>query len=164
MQEDSRQAMAEEKIVVGQQAPDFTLRDENRQEVRLSDLRGQPVMIVFYPFAFSPVCQGELCTIRDEWSAFERAGARVLAISRDSVWALKAWKEQQGFKHTLLSDPKGEVARLYGCWNEDLAAAERLTVVLDRNGVVTYVTRSPSLATPRDQLEALRAVQEAASR
>ena len=155
--------MAEEKITVGQQAPDFTLRDSDRQEVKLSDLRGQPVMIAFYPAAFSPVCSGEMCTIRDEWAGFEQAGAKVLAISRDGVWSLKAWKEQQGFKHTLLSDPKGEVARLYGAWNEDLALAERVTVVVDPEGKVTYVTRSPSIPTPRDQMEALEAVKAAAA-
>jgi mycoredoxin-dependent peroxiredoxin len=97
--------MAEEKIKVGQQAPDFTLRDSDRQEVKLSDLRGQPVMIAFYPAAFSPVCEGEMCTIRDEWAGFAQAGAKVLAISRDGVWSLKAWKEQKGFQHTLLSAP-----------------------------------------------------------
>jgi peroxiredoxin len=154
--------MAEETIQVGQEAPDFTLRDEERKEVKLSELRGQPVMIAFYPLAFSPVCQGEMCSIRDEWGGFEQAGAKVLAISRDSVWSLKAWKEQQGFKHTLLSDMKGDVARVYGAWNEDLGLAERLTVVLDRNGKVTYVTRSASIPTPRDQMEALAAVKAAA--
>lgn len=155
--------MAEEKIKVGQEAPDFTLRDEDNAEVRLSSLRGRPVMIVFFPLAFSPVCQGEMCAIRDGWAGFEQAGAKVLAISRDSRWALKAWKEQQGFKHTLLADMKGEVARLYGAWNEDLALAERLTVVVDPNGKVTYVTRSPSIPTPRDQMEALAAVKAAAA-
>jgi mycoredoxin-dependent peroxiredoxin len=153
--------MAEEKIKVGQEAPDFTLRDENRQEVKLSDLRGQPVMIAFYPFAFSSVCQGEMCTIRDAWSDFMATGARVLAISRDSIFSLKAWKEQQGFQHTLLSDMHGNVARDYGAWNEQLGAAERVTVVIDKDGKVTYVTRSENLGTPRDQMEALDALKQA---
>lgn len=155
--------MPEEKIKVGQEAPDFTLRDEDRKEVKLSDLRGQPVMIAFYPMAFSPVCQGEMCTIRDEWAGFEQAGAKVLAISRDNVWSLKAWKEQQGFKHTLLSDMKGDVARQYGAWNEAAGLAERLTVILDKHGRVTYVTRSEAIGTPRDQMEALEAVKAAAA-
>jgi peroxiredoxin len=155
--------MAEELIKVGQDAPDFTLRDEERNEVKLSGLRGQPVMIMFYPAAFSPVCSGEMCTIRDEWAGFDGAGAKVLAISRDGVWSLKAWKEQQGFKNTLLSDPKGDVARLYGAWNEQAGIAERLTVVVDPQGKVTYVTRSASIPTPRDQMEALAAVKAAAT-
>jgi len=154
--------MAEETIKIGQDAPDFTLRDEDRQEVTLSALHGQPVMIAFYPFAFSSVCQGEMCTIRDAWGDFLATGAKVLAISRDSSFALKAWKEQQGFKHTLLADIKGDVARKYGAWNEQVGAAERLTVVVDKNGKVTYVTRSENLGTPRDQMEALHALQEAA--
>jgi peroxiredoxin len=154
--------MAEETIKVGQEAPDFTLRDENRQEVSLSGLRGRPVMIMFYPFAFSGVCQGEMCTIRDTWPDFEGTGAKVLAISHDSPFALKAWKEQQGLKHTLLSDGKGQVARSYGAWNEAVGAAERLTVVVDKNGIVTYVTRSENLGTPRDQGEALKALQAVA--
>ena len=155
--------MPEEKIRVGQEAPDFTLPDENRQSVSLRDFRGRPVMIVFFPFAFSPVCQGEFCTIRDEWAGFEQAGATVLAISRDSVHSLRAWKEQQGFKHPLLSDMKGEVARLYGDWNEAAGFAERLTVILDKDGKVTYLTRTETISTPRDQLEALEAVKAAAA-
>lgn len=155
--------MADEKIKVGDEAPDFTLRDENNQQVKLSDLRGQPVMIMFYPLAFSPVCSGEMCSIRDNWSGFDAAGGKVLGISRDSVWSLKAWKEQQGFKNTLLSDMKGDVARLYGAWNESLGLAERLTVVLDKNGKVTYVTRSASIPTARDQNEALEALKAAAA-
>lgn len=155
--------MAGESITVGQEAPDFTLRDENRQEVKLSELRGHPVLIAFYPFAFSGVCQGEMCAIRDAWPDFLATGAKVLAISRDSVHALKAWKEQQGFQHTLLADMKGEVARQYGAWNEQVGAAERLSVVVDKNGQVTYVTRSENLGTPRDQMEALKALQAAAA-
>ena len=154
--------MANETITVGQEAPDFTLRDENREEVKLSALRGQPVMIAFYPFAFSSVCQGEMCTIRDAWGDFLATGAKVLAISRDNVFTLKAWKEQQGFKHTLLADMKGDVARQYGAWNEAVGAAERVTVVVDKGGKFSYVTRSENLGTPRDQMEALTALQAAA--
>ena len=150
--------MAEEKIQVGQEAPDFTLRDSDRQEVKLSDLRGQPVMVMFYPFAFSGVCEGEMCSIRDNWTEFEPTGAKVLAISRDSTHALRAWKEHAGLKHTLLSDANGAVAKEYGAWNEALTAAERLTVVIDKDGKVTYTTRSANLGTPRDQMEALAAI------
>ena len=120
-------------------------------------------MIVFFPFAFSPVCQGKFCTTRDEWAGFDEAGAKVLAISRDSVYCLRAWREQQGFKHTLLSHMRGEVARLYGAWNEAAGFAERLTVILDKDGRVSYVTRTETISTPCDQMEALAAVKAAAA-
>ncbi len=150
-----------EIIQVGQEAPDFTLRDEQNQEVTLSKLRGQPVVLVFYPLDFSPVCESEMCTIRDDWSEFVAAGARVLAISRDSVWTHKAWKEQRGLKHTLLADMKGDVARAYGAWNEQLGLAERLAVVIDGGGRARYLVRS-ELRTPRDFNAVLEAVRAAA--
>ena len=145
------------EIVVGQIAPDFTLPNENGQKVRLWDQRGSPVVLVFHPAAFSSVCTDELCAYRDDYSQFEAKGARVFSISRDTHWTLKAWKEAMSFKHTLLSDMKGDVARLYGCWNEELALAERLTVVVDKDGVIRYVTRSEILK-PRDHREALAAI------
>jgi len=144
-------------IEMGQEAPDFTLPDEKRQPVHLKDLRGSPVVLVFYPADFSPVCSEEMCAYRDDYSHFQARGARVFGISRDSVWAHKAFKESLGLTHTLLSDPKGEVARLYGTWNEDLALAERLTVVVDRDGIIRYLTRSEILK-PRDHREALAAL------
>jgi peroxiredoxin len=145
------------EIAVGQKAPDFTLPDENGQTVRLSDQRGKPVVLVFLPAAFSPVCTDEMCAYRDDYSDFEAKGTRVFSISVDSRWALKAWKEAMGFKHTLLSDTKGKVARLYDCWNEDLGLAERLTAVIDKDGVIRYTTRS-ELLKPRDHHEALAAI------
>jgi peroxiredoxin len=144
-------------IEVGQEAPDFTLKDENNQPVRLRDLRGTPVVLVFYPADFSPVCSGEMCGYRDDDSQFQARGARVFGISRDSVWAHKAFKDILGLTHSLLSDPKGEVARLYDTWNEDLALAERLTVVVDKDGIIRYLTRS-ELLKPRDHREALAAL------
>ncbi len=145
------------EIAVGQMAPDFTLPDENGENVRLSGQRGRPVVLVFLPAAFSPVCTDEMCAYRDDYSEFEAKGARVFSISVDSRWALKAWKDAMGFKHTLLSDTKGKAAKLYGCWNEELGLAERLTAVIDKDGVIRYVTRS-ELSKPRDQREALAAI------
>lgn len=145
-------------IEVGREAPDFTLRDENNQSVSLSELRGSPVVLVFYPADFSPVCSSEMCAYRDDYSQFEAKGARVFGISRDSPWAHKAFKDSLGLKHSLLADMKGEVARVYGCWNEDLGIAERLTVVIDADGVIRYVTRSEVLK-PRDHREALAALE-----
>ena len=144
-------------IEVAQEAPDFTLRDEDSQSVRLGELRGSPVVLVFYPADFSPVCSDEMCAYRDDYSQFQARGALVFGISRDSIWAHKAFKDSLGLTHSLLSDPKGEVARLYGTWNEDLALAERLTVVMDKDGIIRYLTRS-ELLKPRDHREALAAL------
>ena len=86
-------------VSVGQPAPDFTLRDENSQEVTLASLRGTPVVLVFYPADFSPICTNELCGIRDDFSAFEAKGAKIFGISRDSSWAHQAFKEKEGLRH-----------------------------------------------------------------
>ena len=145
------------EIAPGKEAPDFTLPDENGDKVRLLDQRGKPVVLVFLPAAFSPVCTSEMCAYRDDYSDFEAKGARVFSISHDSRWTLKAWKDAMGFKHTLLADTKGEVAKLYGCWNEELGLAERLTVVVDKDGIIRYTTRS-EMSKPRDYREALAAI------
>jgi peroxiredoxin (alkyl hydroperoxide reductase subunit C) len=144
-------------ISVGQQAPDFTLRDENNQEVTLSALRGSPIVLVFYPADFSPICTNELCAFRDDFGAFEAKGAKVFGISRDGMWAHRAFKEKEGLQHPLLADPDGRVARLYGCWNEQFGVAERLTAVIDRDGIVRYVVHNTA-AQPRDHREALAAL------
>jgi peroxiredoxin len=145
------------EIAVGQIAPDFTLVDENGQKVRLWDQRGSPVVLVFHPADFSPVCTSEMCNYRDDYSEFQQKGAKVFSISRDTHWTHKAWKEALGLKHTLLADVKGEVARLYGCWDEELGLAERLTVVIDKDGVIRYTARS-ELSQPRNHREALAAI------
>ena len=144
-------------VRVGQEAPDFTLRDETNREVTLSALRGAPVVLVFYPLDFSPMCTNELCGIRDDYSAFEAKGVKVFGISRDSTWTHKAFIEKQGLKHSLLADMKGDVARLYGAWNEAVGLAERLTVVVDKDGVIRYLIHN-GLAQPRDHREALAAL------
>jgi mycoredoxin-dependent peroxiredoxin len=144
-------------VSVGQEAPDFTLRDDSLQQFTLSSLRGTPVVLVFYPADFSPLCTTEMCAYRDDWSLFDDKGAEVIGISRDSVWSHKAFKDREGLKNRLLADMKGQVAQLYGCWNEASATAERLTVVIDRNGKITYVEHN-SPAQIRDQKKALAAL------
>lgn len=144
-------------VAVGQEAPDFTLRDENNQEVKLSSLRGSPVVVVFYPLDFSPMCTSELCAIRDDFSAFQAKGAKVFGISRDSTWTHKAFREKEGLKYSLLADMKGDVARLYGAWNEAVGLAERLTVVIDADGTIRYVIHN-GLAQARDFQEAVAAL------
>ena len=140
---------------VGDEAPDFTLKDQDGNDVTLSALRGKPVVIVFYPFTFTGVCQGELCEIRDDPSAFERAGAQVLAISCDSRHSQRTWAEQQGFTFPVLSDfwPHGAVARDYGVFNEQLGCANRATFVIDKSGKIIDTFESPNLGTAREQAE-----------
>ena len=114
-------------------------------------------MLVFYPADFSPLCTNELCGIRDDYSEFQSKGATVFGISRDSTWAHKAFKEKENLSYSLLADMKGEVATLYGCWNAEFAIAERLTAVIDAEGIIRYVTHnSPTEA--RDHAEAIAAL------
>lgn len=130
-------------VEVGTQAPDFTLNDYNKQEVTLSSFRGdKPVLLVFYPFAFSGICQGELCQLRDEFDQY--TNVQVLGVSVDTPFALKAWAEQQGYQFPLLSDfwPHGEVAKKYGVFNEDNGMAVRGTFLIDADGVVRFVERN----------------------
>ncbi len=125
---------------VGDLAPDFTLKDQNGNDVTLSELRGKPVVIVFYPFTFTGVCQGELCEIRDDPSAFEQGGAQVLAISCDSRHSQRIWAEEQGYTFPLLSDfwPHGETAKAYGVFSEENGFAIRGTFLVDREGIVRW--------------------------
>jgi peroxiredoxin len=150
-------------VPVGSEAPDFTLTSDANEPVTLSSHRGRPVVLVFYPWDFSPTCQGEMCEYRDNWDLFEEAGGTVYGISRDSRYAHAAWRRELGLKQTLLADVKGDVARLYDCWNEDLGRAERLTVVVDPEGRVVYERQNPA-STPRDFREALEAVRTAGKR
>jgi mycoredoxin-dependent peroxiredoxin len=123
---------------VGAAAPDFTLPDQDKQMVALRDLRGTPVLLVFYPFAFSRLCTGELRRLRDERADY--AGVRVLALSTDPVYALKAFREQEGLDFPLLSDfwPHGSTAQTYGVFNEKAGMALRATFLLDADGVVRF--------------------------
>jgi peroxiredoxin len=142
-------------VAVGDTAPDFTLKNAQGDDVTLSSFRGQPVVLVFYPFTFTGVCEGELCEIRDDPSAYERAGAQVLAISCDTRHAQRIWSEQQGFTFPVLSDfwPHGDVAKAYGVFNEALGCANRATFVIDKDGKVTTTFSSPDLGTARSKSE-----------
>ncbi|SDG52260.1 peroxiredoxin [Klenkia brasiliensis] len=127
-------------LSVGDLAPDFTLPDSNRQPFTLSEHRGSPVLVVFYPFAFSSVCTGELCQLRDELDTYTGAGVQVVAVSTDPAPTLKAWREQQGFEFPLLSDfwPHGEVAKAYGAFFETAGMANRGTFLVDAEGKVAF--------------------------
>jgi peroxiredoxin len=138
-------------VDIGQTAPEFTLKDQAGNDVSLADYRGRSVVLVFYPFTFTGVCEGEMCEIRDDTSVFDGAGASVLAISCDTRHAQAQWAEQQGFTFPILSDfwPHGEVAKAYGVFNEKLGCANRGTFVIDRDGVVAAKFESAGLASPR---------------
>ena len=144
-------------VSVGQQAPDFTLKNQDNQDVTLSALRGKPVVLVFYPLDFSGTCTTELCAIRDDYSAFQEAGAAVFGISRDSRFTHKAFIAANHMQHDLLADMKGDVAKLYGAWNEELGFAERLTAVIDPAGTIVYVVHNGA-GTARDHHEAVDAL------
>ena len=124
---------------IGQEAPDFTLKSHTGEEVTLSQFRGKKaVVLVFHPFAFTGICEGELCAIRDDYTAFESAGAQVLSISTDPSPSQKMWADQQGWTFPTLSDfwPHGEVAKAYGAFNEEKGCAMRVTVVIDKDGKI----------------------------
>ncbi|TCP54997.1 peroxiredoxin [Tamaricihabitans halophyticus] len=128
-------------VEVGSQAPDFTLNDYNKEQVTLSSFQGKKsVLLVFYPFAFSGICQGELCQVRDELATYDNADVQVIGVSVDTPFSLKAWAEQQGYQFPLLSDfwPHGEVAKTYGVFNDAAGLANRGTFLIDASGVVRY--------------------------
>src|ERR1035441_1089223 len=122
-------------IEVGEQAPDFELKDQHGTPVRLSGFRGEKnVVLVFYPLAFSGVCTGELCALRDDFPEVTREDVELLAVSVDSTHVIRTWSEQQNFGFTLLADfwPHGAVAKLYGVFDENLGFAKRGTFIIDR--------------------------------
>ena len=128
-------------IEVGQEAPDFTLKDQNREDFTLSALRGsKAVLIVFYPFAFTGICTGELNRIRDDLTNFQNDDIQVVTISCDSVYSQKVFSLREKLEFPLLADywPHGGVARDYGVLNEDGGFANRGTFLVDRDGIVRF--------------------------
>lgn len=128
-------------LEVGRPAPDFTLKDQNNEDVTLSSWRGhQAVLLVFYPFAFTGTCTGELRAIADEPEVFSSDAVRTLSISCDTTYAHKIFSEREGFEFPLLSDfwPHGAVARAYGVFRTDGGFANRGTFLVDIDGVVRF--------------------------
>ena len=129
----------------GTQAPNFTLPDATGSPVSLSDLRGQPVVVYFYPRDDTPGCTTQACGIRDQWEEFERAGAQVLGISPDDVASHAKFRTKYDLPHTLLADPDGEVLRAWGAWGtkkmygREYEGAIRSTVLVDAEGTVARV-------------------------
>lgn len=134
-------------IAVGDQAPDFTLRNQDGEKVSLSDYRGRKVMLVFYPGDFSPVCGDQLSIYQEVKPEIETQGVELVGISVDSFFAHKAFQEKIGIDTTLLSDfePKGQVARAYGSYlDAPLGFANRTLVLVDEEGVVAWTYESPN--------------------
>jgi len=130
---------------VGQAAPDFELDNQFGEPVRLSEFRGRTVVLVFFPFAFSGICTGELCELRDNLALFEDADAVVLGVSVDSKFAQRAYAEKEGYTFDLLADfwPHGAVAEQYGVFDPDSGMARRGTFIIDAGGAVRYVVVNP---------------------
>lgn len=150
-------------VEVGQVAPDFTLRDQNGKDVTLSQFRGKRnVVALFYPLTFTGVCQGELCSVRDDLASFQNDDVQVLAISVDAPPAHKVWAEQQGYEFPLLADfwPHGKVAQVYGVFNDVAGLALRGTFIIDKGGVVRWkvVNQIPDARDQRAYLNALAAL------
>jgi peroxiredoxin len=128
-------------LTVGTPAPDFTLRDQNQQPVSLSDfLHRKSVLLVFFPLAFTGVCQGELDEIRDHLPDYENDDVQTLAVSVGPPPTHKIWATESGFTFPVLSDfwPHGQVAQAYGVFNDDAGFANRGTYVVDRSGIVRF--------------------------
>jgi thioredoxin-dependent peroxiredoxin len=129
----------------GDLAPDFTLLDQGGQRVTLSDLRGQTVVLYFYPRADTPGCTTQACGVRDHRAAYEAAGARVLGVSPDSVDAISTFADKHGLDFTLLADPEHEVADAYGAWGEKKSygktymGVRRSTVIIGPDGRIARV-------------------------
>lgn len=130
---------------VGHDAPDFTLPSTSGEKVTLSALRGKPVLLAFFPLAFSSTCTAELCEMRDDHDRFADRGVVVLPISVDSTYSLSEYKAKHGMKVDLLSDFKRDVSRLYGVLNEDRFFSNRAYFLIDRFGVVRweYIEENP---------------------
>ena len=128
-------------LVVGQPAPDFSLKHQNGETVALSSLRADKnVLIVFYPAAFSSTCTGELCEIRDDIGAFQSDDVQVVGISCDTKYSLRVWADTEGYTFPLLADfwPHGEVAQKYGVFQPAVGTATRGTFLVDREGILRW--------------------------
>lgn len=143
---------------IGQPAPEFTLTSQYGEKVSLSDYRGQKnVVLMFYPFAFTGTCTGELCAIRDRYTDFVNDESVVLSVSCDSPHTLRVFAEQEGLTHPMLSDfwPHGTVSRDYGAFLDGKGFATRATFVIDKAGVVRWsVINGPGEARSADDYAA----------
>ena len=128
-------------LSIGSAAPDFELSDQHGEKVSLSSFKGKKnVVVLFYPFAFSGTCTGELCALRDDLSAFQNDGVELLAISCDSPFTQKVFAERESYQFSVLSDfwPHGDVAKKYGIFDDARGCALRGTFIIDKSGVIKW--------------------------
>ena len=143
-------------LSVGDTAPDFTLHDQNGDEVALSELRGRPVVVYFYPRADTPGCTTQASGIRDHRADYERAGVRVLGISPDPVEAIAKFAGKHGLDFTLVADPDHQVADAYGTWvqkrnyGKTYWGVQRSTFIVDAEGTIAHVIEKASPKTHDD--------------
>ncbi|HKC66354.1 MAG TPA: peroxiredoxin [Pyrinomonadaceae bacterium] len=149
-------------IHVDEQAPGFTLKDERGTDWRLSDRRGQVVVLLFYPGDETPICTKQLCSVRDRWTEYVDTGAEIVGISTDTVESHRMFSENHQLPLTLLSDPEEKVTKLYGVRSWLRRRSARAVIVIDANGVIRYRKVEPlSLFRPKDNqvIEAIRMAQ-----
>ena len=145
-------------IETGQQAPDFTLPDQDGEDVTLSSLRGRPVVLYFYPKADTPGCTTQACGVRDHLPDYEQAGVRVLGVSPDPVKLVKKFHDKQSLNFTLLADEDHAVCDLYGVWGEKSMygktyfGAMRSTFIIDGDGTVAHVIPKASPKTHDEEV------------
>ncbi len=148
------------KLNIGDAAPDFTLKAQDDQVYSLNDFRGKPVVLVFYPLDFSPVCTNEHACFVNDMARFNELDAQVFGISVDSVWTHKAFAQKMGITYPLLADfhPKGAVAESYGVYLADKGIASRTIFLIDRDGKVAdiYGVDTPVLPDVEHVIEALK--------
>ena len=130
-------------IEIGNPAPDFTLYDSAKNKISLSDMKGQNVLLLFFPLAFTSTCTAELCSIRDNISFYNNVNAKVFGISVDSLHTLAKFKSEQSLNFSLLSDFNKDVSLLYGSLYEIFSynmkgVSKRSAFVIDRNGIIRY--------------------------
>lgn len=143
---------------MGQPAPEFTLTNQYGESISLADFRGRKnVVLMFYPFAFTGICTGELCELRDAQADFAADDAEILSVSCDTPHTLKVYAKQEGLTHSLLSDfwPHGDVAQAYGVFLPEKGFATRGTFVIDKAGIVRWsVVNAPGEARSADEYRA----------
>ena len=131
-------------LVVGDALPEFVAKNHAGDEVSSAALLGDPVLFVFVPFAFSGICTGELCEIRDNLAVFNDLGVRVIGVSCDPSFSQAAWAKQEGYEFELVSDfwPHGEISRKFGVFHEGIGASERGSFLVDASGIVRWVVKN----------------------
>jgi len=146
---------------IGENAPDFTLKDGDGNDWKLSEQKGKTVVLLFYPGDDTPVCTKQLCSVRDNWADYQATGAEVVGISTDSAASHKDFSEKHNLPLTLLSDEKGEVVKKYDANSWLPGRSARAVVVIDKTGKIRHhQIQTLSLFRPKDE-EVLAAIQEA---